>query len=172
MAEDSSGPDWQLSRRDRIILAELSNDPTLSSADLREILEEEYAISASRVTISESIRQMREADVFREVIVPNEDYLLFSLFEYQFFPPNFEDNWRDAFEYIRDDEHTLMFYLADGTYWWHSVMMFADREEESRWLHEFYKDHGDLLIDLRTTVISRMLKFGTDPKVFQSVMKD
>lgn len=170
MVEDTATPDWDLNRRDRLILAELTKDSTLSSQELRDILEEEHGISTSRVTVSESIRQMREANVFREAIIPNEEYLLFSLFEFQFFPPNFDDHWREVLEFIHDDEHTLMFFLADGVYWWRSIMLFSDREEESRWLHNFYKHYGSLFINLRTTVITRMLKFDTDPKVFKSVI--
>lgn len=172
MADPDRNPDWDLTRRDRLILAELSNDPTISAQELRDILEAEYDVETSRVTVSESIREMREAGVFREAIIPNEDFLLFSLFEFQLFPPNFEDNWRDALEAIRDDEHTLMFFLADGVYHWRSVMMFRDRQQESKWIHEFYKAHGELIANIQTTVVTNMLKFNTDPEVFSSVIDD
>jgi len=34
---------------------------------------------------------MCQEDVFQETIIPNEEYLFFSLIECQFFPPNFAD---------------------------------------------------------------------------------
>lgn len=172
MGDTNRDPDWNLQRRDRIILAELSNDPTLSAQELREILDEAYGIDTSRVTVSESIREMREAGVFREAIIPNENYLLFSLFEFALFPPNFEEHWRPALEDIREDEHTLMFFLADGIYHWRSVMMFTDREQESKWIHEFYKEHGALVSNIQTTVVTNMLKFNTDPEVFHTLIED
>jgi DNA-binding Lrp family transcriptional regulator len=171
MGEKKSHPDWNFKERDRYILSELSNDSTLSSQELTDILDEKYDIDISRVTVSESIRQMREAGVFREALIPNEEYLFFSLFEYQFFPPNFSDEWRDAMEHIRHNEHTLIFFLADGQYQWKSIMVFRNREQESRWIHEFYKEYGDLLLDLKNTVVTNVLKFNADPEVFQTLLE-
>src|SRR5690554_3493384 len=120
MGEKKRQPEWNFKERDKYILSELSNDPTLSAQEIRDRLKSKYGIETSRVTISESIRQMREEGVFREAVIPNEEYLFFSLFEYQFFPPNFDEEWRDALEFIRNDEHTLLFFLADGQYQWKS----------------------------------------------------
>lgn len=172
MSERKRHPDWNLKDRDRYILSELANDPTLSAQELRDLLEKKYDIDVSRVTVSESIRQMREEDVFRETIIPNEEYLFFSLFEYQFFPPNFASEWRAALEFIRSDKHTLFFFLADGQYQWKSIMIFKDIEQQSRWIHEFYKAYGDLVLDLRNTVVTNVLKFSADPEVFQTLLKD
>jgi DNA-binding Lrp family transcriptional regulator len=170
MGERTRRPEWDFKDRDKYILSELAADPTLSAQEIRDRLREKHDIEASRVTISESIRKMREEGVFREAVIPNEEYLFFSLFEYQFFPPNFDEEWKDALETIRNDEHTLLFFLADGQYQWKSVMIFQDREQESKWIHEFYKHHGDLLLDLRNTVVTNVLKFNADPKVFQTLL--
>ncbi|MDS0300192.1 winged helix-turn-helix domain-containing protein [Halogeometricum sp. S1BR25-6] len=172
MNENARYPDWDLKDRDRYILGELADDPTLSAQELRDLLEEKYGIDVSRVTVSESIRQMREEGVFRETVIPNEEYLFFSLFEYQFFPPNFAAEWRAAMEFIRSDEHTLFFFLADGQYQWKSVMIFRDIEQQSRWIHEFYKAYGDLILDLKNTVVTNVLKFSADPEVFRTLLKD
>jgi DNA-binding Lrp family transcriptional regulator len=172
MGEKKTQPEWNFKERDKYILSELSNDPTLSAQEIRDRLESKYDIETSRVTISESIRKMREAGVFREAVIPNEEYLFFSLFEYQFFPPNFDEEWRDALEFIQDNEHTLLFFLADGQYQWKSVMVFQDREQESKWIHNFYKNHGDLLLDLRNTVVTNVLKFNADPQVFETLLGD
>ncbi|NKE37487.1 winged helix-turn-helix domain-containing protein [Natronococcus sp. JC468] len=170
MGEKKTRPEWNFKERDTYILSELANDPTLSAQEIRDRLESKHDIETSRVTISESIRKMREAGVFREAVIPNEEFLFFSLFEYQFFPPNFDAEWRDALEFIQEDEHTLLFFLADGQYQWKSVMVFRDREQESKWIHDFYKNHGDLLLDLRNTVVTNVLKFNADPRIFESLL--
>lgn len=166
-----SPPDWEFKERDIVILRELSANPQISSRKLTEILAEEYGIDVSHVTVSESIRKMREEGVFREAIVPNEEYFIFGLFEFKFNPENFEEGWRDAMEYIRDDQHTLFYFLSDGEYQWKSVMMFPDRRSESRWIHEFYKEHGAVIDNIRNSVIHNVLKFRTDPELLNDLSK-
>ncbi|WP_129116566.1 winged helix-turn-helix domain-containing protein [Halegenticoccus tardaugens] len=160
-------PDWSFKERDVIILQELASDPQLSSRELTAILDSEYDIDVSHVTVSETIRKMREEGVFREAIIPNEEYYIFGLFEFKFDPEHFAEEWRAAMEYIRDDEHTLFYFLSDGEYQWKSVMMFRDREQESRWIHEFYKRHGRVVSNLRNSVVHNVLKFRTDPEIFR-----
>ncbi|SNR55834.1 winged helix-turn-helix domain-containing protein [Halorubrum vacuolatum] len=167
MTERKPLPDRNFSKRDAIILQELSRDPQISSRELRDILAAQYDIDVSHVTVSESIRRMREKEVFREAIAPNEEYLFFSLFEFRFNPEGFEEHWRDGLEYIRDDKHTFMYFLSDGEYQWKTIMMFRDREQESKWIHEFYKEHGELVNNLRNSVVTNVLKFGTDPELFE-----
>lgn len=172
MGENQPTANWDIKPRDKIILSELSEDPDLSANEIRDILDEKHDIQVSRVTVSESIRQMREAEVFHEAVIPNEKYLFFSLFEYKFYPPNFKDNWRPAMDAVRDDEHTFLFFLSDGEYQWKSVMIFKDREQESRWIHNFYSEYGDLLLNLRNSVLTNVLKFRTDPKVFETLLEN
>jgi len=159
--------DWEVKRRDALILAELSRDPQRSARDLTEVLEEEYDIDVSHVTVSQSIRKMREAGVFREAIIPNEEYFSFALFEFKFNPEHFSEKWRAAMEYIADAENTLLYCLADGEYQWKTIMMFEDMEEETRWVHEFYKEHGAVVENVRISTLTNVLKFSTDPGLFQ-----
>jgi len=168
---ETASPDWNFRDRDIAILRELSRDPQLTSRELRDILADEYDISVSHVTVSESIREMREAGVFREAVIPNENYYLFSMFEFKFNAENFADEWRAALEHIRDDEHTLFYFLSDGEYQWKTVMMFPDRETESKWIHEFYKAHGGVVANIRNSVVTNVLKFGTDPAIFEVMAK-
>lgn len=168
MSEDRS-PDWEFKERDLLILRELSADPQLSSRELAHILEAEHGISVSHVTVSESIRKMREEDVFREALIPNEAYFNFALFEFKFDPGNFEENWRDAMDAIRSDRHTLFYFLSDGEYQWKTVMMFPSREAESRWIHEFYKEHGAVVQNVRNSMVHNVLKFQTDPEMFTAL---
>ena len=165
----SAPPDWEFKERDVLVLRELSRDPQLSSRDLARILEEKYGIDVSHVTVSESIRGMREEGVFREAIIPNEEYFFFALFEFKFNPENFESGWRPAMEYIRDSSNTLFYFLSDGEYQWKSVMMFPTRQAQSEWIHDFYKRHGEVVDNLRNSIVHNVLKFRTDPEILQSL---
>jgi len=166
VTERRAEPDWDFKERDVHILRELTKDPQVSSRELATILSSEYDVDVSHVTVSESIRKMREAGVFREAVIPNEEYFLFSMFEFKFNAENFADTWREALEHIRDDEHTLFYFLSDGEYQWKTIMMFPDREAESKWIHEFYKEYGGLVQNIRNSVVTNVLKFAADPAIF------
>lgn len=159
-------PEWDFKERDVIILKELSREPQLSARELTEKLNSEYGIDVSHVTVSKSIRRMREVGVFREAIIPNETYYTFALFQYKLNPEHFADEYRDALEFIKQNENTLFFCLVDGEYQWMSLMMFRDHESESRWVHEFYKKHGKVVHNLRNRSMINVLKFSTDPGMF------
>lgn len=164
-------PDWKFNDRDVLILREISKNPQISSRRLTEVLEEEYDIDVSCVTVSESIRKMRQQGVFREAIIPNEEYFIFGLFEFKCTPEIFEENWHDATEFICDDPHTLFYFFSDGEYQWKSVMMFPHREAESQWIHEFYKKYGDVIDNIRNSVIYNVLKFQVDPELLNDLLK-
>ena len=165
-------PDWEFKERDVLVLRELSRDPQLSSRDLARILEEKHGIEVSHVTVSESIRGMREEGVFREAVIPNEEYFVFGLFEFKFNTENFETGWREAMTYIRDSPNTLFYFLSDGEYQWKAVMMFPSRQSESQWIHECYKQHGDVLANIRNSVVHNVLKFRTDPEILATLHDD
>ena len=159
--------DWEFKDRDPKILQELARDPQLTSREIAELLEEKHGISVSHVTVSETIRRMRENGVFREPILPNEQYYNFALFEFKFNPEHFEEHWKAAMEDILDDKHTLMYFISNGEYQWKTIMMFRTREAESKWIHEFYKKHGSVVSNVRNSVVHNLLKFRTDPEIFE-----
>ena len=165
----SDDPNWEFKERDVLVLRELSRDPQLSSRDLARILDEKYGIDVSHVTVSESIRGMREEGVFREAIIPNEEYFHFALFEFKFNPENFEEEWQPAMEYIRGSPNTLFYFLSDGEYQWKSVMMFPTRQSQSKWIHDFYKHHGEAVDNLLNSIVHNVLKFRTDPEILESL---
>jgi DNA-binding Lrp family transcriptional regulator len=165
-------PNWEFNRRDICILKELSREPQLSSRKLADRLETEYGIDVSHVTVSESVREMRERGVFRDAILINEAYFNFSLFEFKFDPSEFAEHWRDAMAYIRDDEHTLFYSLSTGTYQWKAIMMFDDHHEESKWLHEFYKEHGQVIENVRNQSLHNVIKFRTDPGILDNLSEN
>ena len=162
-------PDWEFRERDIAILKELSQDPQLSSRKLADRLEANYDIDVSHVTVSESVREMREEGVFRDAILVNEAYFNFTLLEFKFDPSHFADRWRDAMVYIREDEHTLFYSLSTGEYQWKTIMMFEDHEDESRWVHEFYKEHGEIVLNVRNHALHNVLKFRTDPGLLDTL---
>lgn len=158
--------DWDFKERDLKILRELSRDPQVTTRELASTLGEKYGIDISHVTVSESIRGMREAGVFREAILPNEDYFNFALFEFRFETSDFGDQWEDAMHYIMDDPHTLLYFISNGEYQWKTIMMFRSREAESKWIHDCYKEHGGVIDNVRNSVVHNLLKFRTDPEIF------
>ncbi|WP_254537847.1 Lrp/AsnC family transcriptional regulator [Halomarina litorea] len=170
--DPENAPEWEFKERDVYILQELSDDPQLSSRELARILDEEYDIDVSHVTVSESIRGMREQGVFREAIVPNEEYFIFGMFEFKLDPEHFDETWRDALEAIRGSPNTLFMFLSDGEYQWKSIMMFPNRRAESRWIHQFYKDHGKSVQNIRNSVVHNVLKFRTDPELLGTLYED
>jgi hypothetical protein len=112
---------------------------------------------------------MREEGVFREAIIPNEEYFHFALFEFKFNPENFDEEWRPAMRFIRDSSNTLFYFLSDGEYQWKAVMMFPTRQSQSQWIHEFYKEHGEAVDNLRNSIVHNVLKFRTDPEILESL---
>lgn len=169
MSDSDDEPDWTFKERDIYILQELSADPQLSSRELARILEADYDIDVSHVTVSESIRGMREAGVFREAIIPNEEYFIWGLFEFKLNPEYFAETYREALEAIRDSPNTLFMFVSDGEYQWKSIMMFPSRRAESKWIHDFYKEHGRSVKNIRNSVVHNMLKFRTDPAILQTL---
>jgi DNA-binding Lrp family transcriptional regulator len=163
------GPEWEFRQRDICILKELSREPQLSSRKLADRLSEKHGIDISHVTVSESVKEMRERGVFRDAILINEEFFTFSLFEFKFDPEHYADQWREAMEYIRDDEHTLFYSLSTGAYQWKTIMLFSDRKQESRWIHEFYKEHGEVVENVRTEGLHNVIKFRTDPELLDEL---
>ncbi len=167
MPDDS--PDRDLKRRDVLILKELAANPQRSAREITEVLAKDHGVDVSHATVSKSIRRMREDGVYREAVIPNEEYFIFEKFEFKFNPEYFAEEWRDAMEHIRDHENTLFFFLSDGEYQWTSIMMFPNREAGSKWIHEFYKEHGKVVNNLRNSVMTNVLSFGTDPRLFDGI---
>ena len=165
----SEEPDWKFKRRDVCILKELSRDPQLSSRKLADRLSEKHDVDISHVTVSESVREMRERGVFRDAVLINEAFFTFSLLEFKFDPSHYAEKWRDAMEYIRDDKHTLFYSLSTGTYQWKTIMMFSHRQQESQWFHEFYKRHGEVVENVRVDGLHNVIKFRTDPELFDDL---
>ena len=81
----------------------------------------------------------------------------------------YAEEWYDAMTTIRDSKHTMFYFLSDGSYQWKSVMMFSRAAEGSQWVHDFYEEHGTVVQNVRNTVITSVMKFGTDPDVLDAL---
>lgn len=42
----------------------------------------------------------------------------------------------------------------------------SSQEAESRWIHNFYREHGGVIENLRNSGVRNVLEFGTDPEMF------
>jgi hypothetical protein len=62
-----------------------------------------------------------------------------------------------------------MYFLSDGEYQWKAVMMFPSRVAESKWIHDFYKAHGEIIHNIRNSVVTNVLKFRTDPEILETL---
>ncbi len=167
-----SEPSWEFTERDVAILQELAENPQRSSRELSEVLSEEHDIDVSHVTVNKSVRSMKEAGVFREAIMPNDRYFVFTFLEFKFDPSHFAEEWRETMEYLRGHKNTVLYCLSDGEYHWKTVMMFPSREAETRWLHDFYKEHGALVNNIRASTVSKVFTFDTDPSLFDALRDD
>ncbi|WP_440767193.1 helix-turn-helix domain-containing protein [Natronorubrum sp. DTA7] len=169
MGEDES---FDVSPRDIAILKARVDHPTSSTRELSRILEEEYGITLSHNRINEILRTMSEEEIFRETILPNREIFRHYLFRVSFNFPNFEDNWRDCYDALQSDPHVLMFFTADSNYQWHAISQFRTDDEMERWVHNFFKEHGDLISEFHNTMLHTVHKFQTEAAVFDTILAE
>jgi len=158
--------------RDVLILKLRVDNPTASTRELSRILETEYDVSLSHNRINEILREMADSGVFRETVVPDEDIFRFCLFRFEFNYPNFADQWEECYWDLVDDPHVFMFFNADSRYHWQLVMQFRSIDQMGRWIHEFFKYHGDLISGFHNTMLHRVHKFQTDAAVFDDILRE
>ncbi|ELZ24621.1 hypothetical protein C477_00385 [Haloterrigena salina JCM 13891] len=169
MNDDDS---FDVSPRDIAILKARVDNPTSSTRELSQLLEEEYGISLSHNRINEILRTMSEEEVFREMVLPNREIFRHYLFRVSFNFPNFEDHWRDCYEALQNDPHVLMFFTADTDYQWHAIAQFRTDDQMESWVHDFFIDHGDLISDFHNTMLHSVHKFQTESAVFDDILAE
>jgi len=170
MSGDLSTED--ISPRDLAILKVRVANPTASTRELSAILEAEYDISLSHNRINEILRELAEGAVFRETIIPNESLFNHYLFRIAFHFPSFAEHWEECYWSLVDDPHVMMFFTADSDYHWHVLAQFRRDEQMQRWVHEFFKAHGQLLAGFHNTSLFGVHKFHTDAEIFDDVMAE
>lgn len=169
MTDDDS---LDVSPRDIAILKARVDYPTVSTRELSRILDSEYGISLSHNRVNEILRAMSEEEVFREIVLPNRELFNHYLFRIAFDFPNFEEHWRDCYEALVEDPHVLMFFTADSNYHWHLVIQFRTNERMERWVHEFFKTHGDLISEFHNTTLHSVHKFRTQAAIFDDILAE
>ena len=161
-----------ISPRDIVILKVRVANPTASTRELSEILEAEYDISLSHNRINEILRELAAEDVFSETILPDQSIFRHYLFRIAFFYPNFADCWEDCYWDLLEDPHVLMFFNADSHYPWQVIAQFRRDEQMERWIHEFFKEHGDLIAQFHNTRLHNVHKFQTDAAIFDDILAE
>lgn len=158
--------------RDVVILKARVANPSASTRELSELLEEKYGISLSHNRINEILRSMAEEGIFREAILPTREIFQHYLFRIAFNFPAFESRWRESYEAFVADPHVLMFYNADSTYHWQVIAQFRSNHQMERWVHELFKAHGELLDEFDITMLHNIHKFQTDAAIFDDLLAE
>lgn len=161
-----------VSARDIAILKARVANPTASSRELSDILDADYGISLSHNRINEILRGLADDGLFRETIIPDESLFNHYLFRLAFYYPNFADHWESCYWDLIEDPHVLMFFNADSHYHWHVITQFRSSEQMQRWVHQFFKDHGDLIAQFHNTNLHNVHKFQTDAEIFDDILRE
>ncbi|MFC4246071.1 helix-turn-helix domain-containing protein [Natribaculum luteum] len=165
-------PSDSISARDIVILKARVANPTASTRELSKILEDEYGISLSHNRINEILREMSEKDIFKKTILPHENLFRHYLFRIGFYYPNFEEYWEDCYWDLVNDPNILMFFNADSNYQWHAIAQFRTNEQMQRWVHNFFKEHGQLISQFHNTMLHNVHKFQTDAEIFDDILRE
>lgn len=161
-----------VSPRNIVILKVRVANPTASTRELSEILEEEYGISLSHNRINEILREMANEGLYRETVIPDQSIFNHYLFRVAFYYPNFKEHWEACYWDIVEDPHVLMFFNADSDYHWQFITQFRTDEQQQKWVHQFFKEHGDLISNFHNTTLHNVHKFQTDAEVFDDLLEE
>jgi DNA-binding Lrp family transcriptional regulator len=172
MEFDIRMPIVRLDRTKIAILKEKISDPNITTRKLSQVLKEKYGITMSHARIAEIIKEMRESEVFRETVIPNENYFIFSFMEFSFNNTNFRENWRKTYEYLINCPNVILFFITDGIFRWKFIMVFRTFQEVSKWVHNFLKEYGDLVNDMNLLIVYRILKFKFDDKLLDDLLDE
>lgn len=164
--------DLDVAPRDIVILKVRVANPTASTRELSRILESNYDISLSHNRINEILREMSDEGIFTETILPDQEIFHHYLFRIAFYYPNFEEHWEDCYWALVDDPHVLMFFNADSQYHWQVVTQFRTNDQMERWVHQFFKDHGQIIAQFHNTMLHNVHKFQTEAAIFDDLLAE
>jgi len=156
--------------RDIALLQARVANPTASSRELRDILNEEYDIDLSHNHVNTLLRQMESDDLFRRTVVPRRTLFQHYIFRIGLHYPNFADHWEDCHETLVNDPHVLMFFNADSKYRWQLIAQFRSNDQMDEWITEFFEEHGEVIDDFETVSIHNLHKFKTDAAIFDDML--
>jgi DNA-binding Lrp family transcriptional regulator len=162
----------EIDARDLILLQARISNPTASSRELSEILDEEYDISLSHNHVNTLLREMESEGLFRKTVVPRRTLFKHYVFRIAFHYPNFEDHWEDCYEALVDDPHVLMFFNADDKYRWQLITQFRSTDQMDEWVTDFFEAHGAVIDEFETTSVHNLHKFSTDAAIFDDLISE
>ena len=158
--------------RDLIILQTRIANPTASSRELSEILEEESGISLSHNRVNTLLREMETAGLFRRAAIPRRTLFEHYVFRIAFHYPSYRNHWEDCYDTLVEDPHVLMFFDADHSYRWQLITQFRGTEQMDEWVTAFFEDHGDVIDEFETTTVHNLHKFKTDAAIFDDLIAE
>jgi hypothetical protein len=158
--------------RDIALLQARIANPTASSRELSEILENEYDISLSHNRVNAVLREMEENDLFRKTVVPRRSLFQHYLFRIGFHYPNFKNHWRECHEDLVTDPHVLMFFNADSKYRWQLITQFRTTGKMDTWVNTFLEEHGEIIDQFDMTSLHNLHKFQTDAAIFDEMLSE
>ncbi|EMA37290.1 hypothetical protein C447_13002 [Halococcus hamelinensis 100A6] len=161
-----------MSPRDITILKARVDNPTASTRELSDVLEENYGISLSHNRVNEILRTLSEEGIFRKTILPNKDIFRHYLFRLSFDFSEFAENWQECYEVLLNDPHILMFFTADSGYQWHMLAQFRTDDRMERWVHDFFVEYGVLISHFHNTMLHSVHKFKTEAAIFDNVLAE
>ncbi len=156
--------------RDIALLQARVANPTASSRELSNLLNEEYDIHLSHNHVNTLLREMQSEDLFRETVIPRRTLFNHYIFRIGFHYPNFEDNWEECREILIEDPHVLMFFNADSKYRWQLITQFRTNEQMDDWVTAFFEEHGEMIDEFDTTSVHNLHKFSTDAEIFDDML--
>lgn len=158
--------------RDVALLQARIANPTASSRELSEILEENYDISLSHNRVNALLREMEEDDLFRTTVVPRRSLFRHYLFRIGFHYPNFKEHWKECRRNLVADPHVLMYFNADSKYRWQLIAQFRSTSQMDEWVNSFFEKHGEIIDQFETTSLHNLHKFRTDAEIFDDVLEE
>jgi len=158
--------------RDFILLQARIANPTASSRELSDILDETYGISLSHNHVNTLLREMETEGLFRKTVVPRRTLFKHYVFRIAFHYPNYKEHWEECYDTLVNDPHVLMFFNADDKYRWQLIAQFRSTEQMDEWVTEFFEEHGSVIDEFETTSVHNLHKFKTDAAIFDDLIAE
>ena len=150
-----------------IIIKEKVKNPNVTVKELRETLLKKYGIRISLTRVARILQELKRSGAIREVIIPNENSLIFAFIEMSFNNHYFK-KWKEAYEYLINSSHVVMFAVTGGVRRWKVLAAFRSFREVTLWIHEFLDRHGEFVDELNLMFVYDIYKFRFSPEIFES----
>lgn len=160
----------ELSPRDVVILKARLAYPDASVREIRDRLEGEYDISLSHNRVNEILREMRDEELFKQPVLPDESFLEYYRCELSFEYANFEDNWEACYDTLLADPHVVTFFEAVGTHHWELTTAFLSDGQAQSWFHDLFAEYGDLIDEFERVKLPTVHKNRVDAGILDDLL--